>query len=185
MHDYYRIAKVSRASARRRTHVPAWAFVSHATPGLPRAAQTSAIHLVRALEPERPSRRADVVLRDEVALDFPSTRQALDHARRDFAEVEAPGVDLSVDVVLTPLEARRSKRVPLCLHLPCLCDACGGRGGTWNDPCATCAGEGTAPAPRYVVVRIPASSADGARLTYRFVMPYGTPVRLEVRLVVR
>ena len=122
------------------------------------------------------------MLRDEVALDFPSTRQALDHARRDFAEVEAPGVDLAVDVVLTPLEARRSKRVPLCLQLPCLCDACAGRGGTWNHPCATCAGEGTAPAPRYVVVRIPASSVDGARLTYRFVMPYGTPVRLEVRL---
>lgn len=185
MHDYYRIAEVSRASATRRVHVPGWAFVSHVVPGQARKTPASAIHLVRALEPERPARPADRVLRDEVALDFPSTRQALDHARRDFADVEAAGVQLSVDVVLTPLEARRSKRVPLCLHLPCLCDACGGRGGTWNDPCAACDGAGTLPAARYVVVRVPAHSVDGTRLAYRFVMPYGTPVRLEVRLVVR
>ncbi len=183
MHDYYRIAEVWGASGRsRQRHVPAWAMAAHAMPlPVPRAS-SGPLHLVRALEPERPVDRA---WRDEVAVDFPSARQALDHARRDFADVEAPGLPVDVDVTLSAIEARRSARVPLCLHLPATCDACGGRGETWSDPCPACAATGTAAMARYVVVRVPANTPDGTRLRYRLTLPYGPLVRLDVRLTVR
>ena len=133
MHDYYRIAEISGATRRAPAHaVPAWAVVAHAMPPSAPRTPPRGLHLVRALEPERPMEQA---LRDEVALDFPSGQQALDHARRDFAEADAPAVSLQVDVTLTPLDARRSARVPLCVHVPTLCDTCGGRGEAWDEPC--------------------------------------------------
>jgi hypothetical protein len=183
MHDYYRIAEISGASRRAPARaVPAWAIVAHALPQAAPRPPAAALHLVRALEPERPVERA---LRDEVALDFPSARQALDQARRDFVDAEAPARAVAVDVTLTTLEARRSARVPLCLHVPAVCESCGGRGEAWNEPCGACAGVGTATATRYVVVRVPANTAGGTTLRYRLALPYGPLVRLDVRLTVR
>lgn len=186
MYDYYRIAEISgarRASARA---VPAWAVVLHAMPQ-PRRRATGAtagatLHLVRALEPERPSVRAP---RDEVALDFPSVRQAIDQARRDFADDQGPGVSVQVEVGLSAIEARRSARVPLQLHLPAVCEPCGGRGEGWGEPCTTCGGTGTIVASRYVVVRVPANSSHGTALRYRLALPYGPRVCLDVLLAVR
>jgi hypothetical protein len=183
MHDYYRIAEISGAARRVPARaVPAWAVVAHAMPPSSSRPPAPALHLVRALEPERPLERA---LRDEVALDFPSGRQALDHARRDFAEADAPARRLVVDVTLSPIEARRSARVPLCVHVPSVCDPCGGRGEVWSEPCSACEGAGTAIATRYVVVRVPANTAGGTTLRYRLALPYGPLVRLDVRLTVR
>ena len=181
MHDYYRIAEVSGAARRTGRTVPAWAVVAHAMPPPP-AAPPAALHLVRALEPERP---AVPSLRDEVALDFPSARQALDHARRDFIDAESPLVRLAVAVALTPRELRRSARVPLCVHMPTMCEACGGRGEVWNDPCTDCHASGAARATRYVVVRVPANTAVDTVLRYRLALPYGPIVRLDVRLAAR
>lgn len=182
MHDYYRIAEISGARRARARAVPGWALVAHAMPIGPRPSPPATLHLVRALEPERPTERA---LRDEVALDFPSVREAIDQARRDFADVEGPGVAMAVDLVLTPLEARRSARVPLRLDLPAVCEPCGGRGEVWDESCAGCAGAGTAIVTRYVVVRVPANSIQGTVLRYRLALPYGPRVRLDVRLAVR
>jgi len=181
MHDYYRIAEVSDASRRVARQLPAWAVLAHALPRTAPTAPAPGLHLVRALEPERP---AVAALRDEVALDFPSARQALDHARRDFADPDSP-VLVTLDVALAPIELRRSARVPLCLHVPAMCDACGGRGEIWNDPCPGCGGAGTAVAARYVVVRVPANSSPGTVLRYRLALPYGPLVRLHVRLTAR
>jgi hypothetical protein len=183
MHDYYRIAEISGASGRAPARtVPAWAVVAHAMPlPIPRA-PAAPLHLVRALEPVRPTERA---LGDEVALDFPSARQALDQARRDFVDAEAPALAVLVDVALTPLEARRSARVPLCLHVPAVCETCGGRGEVWSDPCETCGRAGTSTVMRYVVVRVPAHTVDGTTLRYRLALPYGPRVRLDVQLTVR
>jgi hypothetical protein len=183
MHDYYRIAEISDATRRVPTRaVPAWAGVAHAMPPSPPRTPPQGLHLVRALEPERPFERA---LRDEVALDFPSGQQALDHARRDFADTDAPSVHVAVEVPLTALEARRSARVPLAVHVPVLCDPCGGRGEGWGEPCSACEGAGTAVATRYVVVRVPANTVHGTTLRYRLALPYGPLVRLDVRLAVR
>ncbi len=183
MHDYYRIAEISGRSRHARSRaVPAWAVVARALP-LPALRQPSAaLHLVRALEPERPVER---LLRDEVALDFPSARQALDHARRDFVDADASIVHVDVDVTLAPSEARRSARVPLALHLPVVCDPCGGRAEVWGESCSACGGTGTAAATRYVVVRVPANTVGGTTLRYRLALPYGPLVRLRVRLTVR
>ena len=185
MHDYYRIAEISGATRRAPARaIPAWAVVAHAMPLAAAAPRTPprSLHLVRALEPERPVERA---LRDEVALDFPSGQQAINHARRDFVDADGPAVCLVVDVTLTAIEARRSARVPLCVHVPAVCDACGGRGGAWDESCAACRGAGTAMATRYVVVRVPANTAGGTTLRYRLALPYGPLVRLDVRLAVR
>lgn len=122
--------------------------------------------------------------RDEVALDFPSGRQALDQARRDFADGDTPVV-VALDVPLAPIDLRRSARVPLCLHVPSVCEPCGGRGEMWNDPCPDCRGVGTADAARYVVVRVPANTSPGTVLRYRLALPYGPLVRLDVRLTAR
>ena len=182
MHDYYRIAEVSDAARRTAGRsVPAWAVVARAMPPA-RQVPPASLHLVRALEPERPVVPS---LRDEVALDFPSARQALDQARRDFADTDAPLRRLAVDVALTPLELRRSARVPLCVHMPIVCETCGGRGEVWNDPCGGCDASGTARATRYVVVRVPANTASGTLLRYRLALPYGPLVRLDVRLTAR
>lgn len=181
MHDYYRIAEVSDASRRVARQVPAWAVLAHALPRTVPSVPVQGLHLVRALEPERPIAPA---LRDEVALDFPSARQALDHARRDFAEAEAPIV-VAIDVTLAAIDLRRSARVPLCLHMPSVCEPCGGRGEVWSDPCPGCQGAGTAGATRYVVVRVPANTPPGTVLRYRLALPYGPRVRLQVRLTAR
>ena len=182
MHDYYRIAEVSRAARRVARHVPAWAVVAHALPPSAPRVPAPGLHLVRALEPER---ALLPTLRDEVALDFPSARQALDHARRDFSDADAPVVALAVDVALAPIDLRRSARVPLCLHVPSVCEPCGGRGEVWNDPCAGCQGAGTAAATRYIVIRVPANTSPGTLLRYRLALPYGPLVRLDVRLTAR
>jgi hypothetical protein len=186
MHDYYRIAEISGARRAPARAVPAWAVVLHAMPQPRRSADGAkagaTLHLVRALEPERPTAR---VPRDEVALDFPSVRQVIDQARRDFADVEGPGVAVSVDLSLSALEARRSARIPLRLHLPAVCEPCGGRGEAWDEPCGQCAGSGATVATRYVVVRVPANSTHGTVLRYRLTLPYGPRVRLDVRLAVR
>lgn len=182
MHDYYRIAEISGASRRVPARgVPAWAVIAQAMPPSPRV-PAAGLHLVRALEPERPHERA---LHDEVALDFPSARQALDRARRDFVDAEAAVFVVAVSVTLTALEARRSARVPLCLHVPAVCDACGGRGEAWDEPCAACAAAGTTSAARYVVIRVPANTAGGTTLRYRHALPYGPLLRLDVCLTVR
>jgi hypothetical protein len=183
MHDYYRIAEIFGASGRAPARaVPAWALVAHALPLPAPRSPAAVLHLVRALEPERP---VEPALGDEVALDFPSARQALDQARRDFVDAEAPALGLAVDVTLTPLEARRSARVPLCLRLPAVCEPCGGRGEVWGEPCGACDSTGTSAASRYVVVRVPANTAGGTRLRYRLALPYGPLVRLDVWLTVR
>ena len=183
MHDYYRIAEISGTTGRAPTRaVPAWAVTAHAMPASSPRTPPPALHLVRALEPERPMER---LLRDEVALDFPSGQQALDHARRDFAESDGPVVSTVAEVTLTSIEARRSARVPLCLHVPALCEPCGGRGEAWDERCEACDGAGTAIAMRYVVVRVPANTVDGTTLRYRLALPYGPLVRLDVRLTVR
>ncbi len=182
MHDYYRIAEISGSSRSRPARaVPGWAVIAHALPYVPPRAPVASLHLVRALEPERP---ADRLLRDEVALDFPSGRHALDRVRRDFADTDAP-VPVAVDITLSSRDARRSARVPLCLQVPAVCEGCGGRGEVWDEPCGTCAGAGTARVARYVVVRVPANTVDGTTLRYRLALPYGPRVSLDVRLTVR
>jgi len=183
MHDYYRIAEIAGAARASARHAPAWAWAARSTGPRQRSGGTGQrLHLVRGLEPERQSER---VWRDEVALDFPSVSQALARARRGFTDAEAPGVRIALDLVLSTVEARRGARVPIQLHLPSLCEPCGGRGEAWDEPCVQCQGRGTAPATRYVVLRVPAASTDGSRLRYRLALPYGPRVRLDVRLTVR
>src|SRR5215218_7247123 len=78
---------------------------------------------------------------DEVAIDFPSVASVLDRMRDAFFTAE-PVVTLSAEMALTPREAFSGVTVPFDVPLRRTCPRCGGRGETWTEWCATCAGLG-------------------------------------------
>jgi hypothetical protein len=121
---------------------------------------------------------------DEVAVDFPSATAAVERARRRFVEPDDSGSFAVACVALTGIEARRGGRVPIRVYLPTTCTACGGRGESWGARCESCAGEGSAPTPRYLVLRMPPGLRDGASLQFRLRDP-NTPTRVIVQVSVR
>lgn len=183
MHDYYRIAEISAASrhASRGARAWAWPIARPRAARARRAAGMPSLHLVRALEPERP---LDLAWRDEVALDFPSVQPAVDRMCRGFVDADAPMTRVSTAVVLPAADLLHGVRVPIRLDVPVVCESCGGRGEAWNEACPPCGGAGATRAGRYIVVRVPAGSVEGC-LCYRLSLPYGPPVRLDVHVARR
>src|SRR5690554_3418484 len=84
-----------------------------------------------------------VCFADEVGIDFPSVRAAVERMRDGFlsgAGDEAPPLD--IPVVLTPGEAVRGRELTLTLPIRRTCASCGGRGEVWGDVCVPCRGVG-------------------------------------------
>ena len=79
---------------------------------------------------------------DEIAIDFPSIAPAVDRVRETFVSSDDRAVPLETEVALTPRQAWIGAIVPIALDLSGLCAGCGGRGETWAEPCAHCAGTG-------------------------------------------
>src|SRR3954469_7641925 len=102
---------------------------------------------------------------DEVAIDFPSVASVLDRMRDAFFAAE-PAVTLSAEMALTPREAFSGVTVPFNVPLRRTCPGCGGRGETWTEWCAMCAGLGEVAATHPVHVHVPAGVSDGD--TFRF-----------------
>ena len=125
---------------------------------------------------------------DEIAIDFPAVGRVVERMRDRFlgASGDAP-VDavLSADVSLSPFEAWKGHVVPIEVPMRATCARCGGRGETWTEPCADCAGTGTSLVHHEVRVSVPARIADGARLRFRLVGPDATSMRVEVRIAIR
>ncbi|MGH9160616.1 MAG: hypothetical protein ACRD2X_11625 [Vicinamibacteraceae bacterium] len=121
---------------------------------------------------------------DEVAVDFPSATAAAERARQRFFEPDGSGPLAVACVALTRIEARRGGRVPIRICLPTTCAACGGRGESWGARCEDCAGEGSAPTPRYLLLRMPPGLRDGASLQFRLRDP-NAPTRVVVQVSVR
>jgi hypothetical protein len=76
---------------------------------------------------------------DEVAIDFPSVAPAIERMRSAFV-AEEHAKTLTAAVEISPREAIEGATVPLDVPVRCTCRACGGRGETWAQPCAACAG---------------------------------------------
>jgi hypothetical protein len=123
-------------------------------------------------------------LADEVAIDFPSVSSVLDRMRHAFFG-QHPITTQSAEIILTPQEAFWGTHVPLDVPLRRTCPRCGGRGETWDEWCASCAGGGEVSAQHQMELRVPAGVHEGARFRFT-VMPQGSPPTLvEVRVSIR
>lgn len=137
-----------------------------------------------AVEPSaRLEREIQRSLADEVAIDFPSMREAAGRMRHAFGDDDRP-VALVADVAVSPREACRGAAVALRVPLRRTCRGCGGRGEIWSEGCARCRGTGHAVERRRVTVPVPPGTADGERFTITVVHPEGVRTRVEVRVVV-
>jgi hypothetical protein len=122
-------------------------------------------------------------LADEVAIDFPSTRAALDCLRRDQVDVDGAHL-VSAEIALSPDQAAAGATVDLAITLRHTCSACGGRGERWGDHCAACAGTGHAARGESLAVHVPRGVSDGDRFSF-FITPIGGPrTRIDVRVAV-
>ena len=137
--------------------------------------------MVRALLPDdRQYRRS---FADEVAIDFPSARAAVECLCRDGMSADAlPAV--SAEIVLDRTRAAKGALVPLSLDVPHTCGECGGRGEVWGEPCASCEGSGLAVSPLCIDVRVPPGVADGDAVRLVVTPRRGPSTRVNVWLAV-
>jgi hypothetical protein len=128
---------------------------------------------------------------DEVAIDFPSVGRAVermrvsfhgDHADADVSDAPAP---VQTEVCLSNEDASRGLVIRLDVPVRGLCEACGGRGEVWAEPCGRCEGSGTSLVLHAVRVPVRPGVADGALIRFRLASPLAGSVRVEVRVVVR
>jgi len=121
---------------------------------------------------------------DEIAIDFPSVRPAVERMRDAFLG-EGDGNVVRADVSLSPREALDGRVVPLQLPVRVTCPHCGGRGETWTEACSLCRGTGDSLFYQHVRVGVPPGIADGACVRFRVTSPDRASIRVEVRIAIR
>ena len=130
---------------------------------------------------ERAYRRS---LADEVAIDFPSSRAAIEFFRRDHVDAEAVAPGAKAEIVITPLQAFEGALVSLDVSVPRTCGYCGGRGEVWSEPCEPCEGRGQELQTQRLTVAVPPGVADGDRFSFNLWLPRGPRTRVDVRVAV-
>lgn len=145
-------------------------------------------HRFPEIEHEAPL-RADVAracFADEVAIDFPSVRPAVERMRAAFlggTAAESPVVCL--EVALSRAEAQLGRDIRLEVPIRRTCGACGGRGEVWNDLCDSCEGLGHAADRQVVEVVIPPGLRHGARLNLTVSPRQALATRVELHVAIR
>jgi DnaJ-class molecular chaperone len=81
-------------------------------------------------------------------------------------------------------EAHEGATVPLEVPVRCTCHECGGRGESWAQPCARCAGHGTELLHHQVHVTVPAGVEDGACFHFSVAPRHDLSTRIELRVLV-
>ena len=147
----------------------------------PRRSGQSRLALETLVPHERAYRRSFAV---EDAIDFPSSRAAIDLFRRDHVEPDGSGVTAHAVIAITAKEARAGVMVQLEVRVPRTCACCGGRGEVWNEPCEPCDGKGQELLPQRLTVAVPAGVADGDRFSFTLWLPRGPRTRVDVRVAV-
>jgi hypothetical protein len=122
---------------------------------------------------------------DEIAIDFPSVGRVVERMRDRFLGEREEDDVLCAEVSLSKFEAWKGHVVPIELPVRATCERCGGRGETWSEPCADCAGIGESHSRRSVQVSVPPRVSDGATLRFRFTSRDAAPVRVELRVAIR
>lgn len=148
----------------------------------PRRSDASRLALETLVPHERAYRRS---FADEVAIDFPSSRAAIEFFRRDHFEPEFAGTPSTLaEITVTPLQAWSGALVPLDVRVARTCGCCGGRGEVWSDPCVPCDGAGQEMQTHRLTVSVPAGTADGDRFSFTLGLPRGPRTRVDVRVAV-
>jgi hypothetical protein len=121
---------------------------------------------------------------DEIAIDFPSLGPVVERMRDGFLGNDAAGAAHKSAISLSPRQAFSGATVPLDVPLRHTCRHCGGRGETWAEQCAGCAGSGECSRQHQVRVLVPAGVTDGTRFRFLIATPHGVPTRIEVTVLV-
>ena len=121
---------------------------------------------------------------DEIAIDFPSVRPAVERMRDAFLGGRVDDV-VRAELSVTSREASGGRVIPVELPIRATCMPCGGRGETWTKPCDECDGTGASIVQHAVRLTLPRGVADGARIRFRLAVPGAAPVRVEVRVAIR
>ena len=147
----------------------------------PRRSDQSRLALETLVPHERDYRRS---FADEVAIDFPSSRAAIEFFRRDHVEPDGSGLTAHAEIAISARQAGAGAMVPLEVRVPRTCACCGGRGEVWNEPCEPCDGKGQELLPQRLTVAVPAGVADGDRFSFTLWLPRGPRTRVDVRVAV-
>jgi hypothetical protein len=116
-----------------------------------------------------------------VVVDFPSMAPAVERIRRAFL-AEEHATPLGAAIRLTAHEARDGVTVPLQVPVRCTCRHCGGRGETWTESCARCAGTGTEVLPHQLKVTVPAGVLHGTRFQFTVTARHHPPTPIELHV---
>ena len=121
---------------------------------------------------------------DEIGIDFPAIHAVVDRMRTALLGSDREPVLRQAAINLTPREALGGASVPIELPVRRTCAVCGGRGESWTEPCADCAGSGECSTSQRFTVRVPAGVVDGTRFSVLVAPPHGLPTRIEVTVLV-
>ena len=121
----------------------------------------------------RPAGAADECFADEIAIDFPSVDTMVARVRDSFLGEPADAETLTTEVSVSTREATRGVVLPLEVPLRGTCQACGGRGETWTEPCRACCGTGH----RLVHHSLRLSVPPGVVARRAFPVPHQFPAR--------
>ena len=129
-------------------------------------------------------RTSEQCFADEVAIDFPSVGLLTERVRASFLGEHGRQDTLSTEVSLSRRDASVGTIIPLAVPLRGMCGECGGRGGTWTEPCGVCCGSGESVVHHPVRVSVPPGVANGARIRFRVRSPIAASTRVELRVSV-
>jgi DnaJ-class molecular chaperone len=121
---------------------------------------------------------------DEVAIDFPSSRAAIEFFRRDHVEPDGPAAATRAEIAISADQAGTGTMVPLEISVPCTCACCGGRGEVWSEPCEPCDGRGQELRRQQLTVAVPPGVEHGDRFSFTVSLPRGPRTRVDVRITV-
>jgi hypothetical protein len=146
-----------------------------------RRSDASRLALETLVPHERAYRRS---LADEVAIDFPSSRAAIEYFRRDHVEADASAPVARAEIAISPRQACEGAMVSLDVHVPRTCACCGGRGEVWSEMCDPCEGRGQELQVQRLTVAVPPGVVDGDRFSFKLWLPRGPRTRVDVRVAV-
>jgi hypothetical protein len=148
----------------------------------PRRSDASRVALETLVPHERAYRRS---FADEVAIDFPSSRAAIELFRRDHVEPESSTATIAqAEIAISSYQAHAGAMVSLELNVPRTCACCGGRGEVWSEPCEPCNGRGQELQLQRLTVAVPAGVVHGDRFSFNLWLPRGPRTRVDVRVAV-
>jgi hypothetical protein len=147
----------------------------------PRRSDASRVALETLVPHERAYRRS---LADEVAIDFPSSRAAIDLFRRDHGQPDTSTASAHAEITVTASQAGAGALAQLEVSVPRTCACCGGRGEVWSERCQPCEGRGQEMQVQHLTVAVPPGVVNGDRFSFNLWLPRGPRTRVDVRVAV-